>query len=109
MLPFLTLSMRAALAGALETLAGYRGEALYPGLTVEQTALLLLVMALRGRREGMERFMEDCQLIPAIKRYYDGQPAAPELVRRYDALQAALRGADGARVKAHLDARFFSV
>ena len=109
---FLTLNFDARLATCLSTLSKQRHTLLYPGLSVQQTALVHLALQLRGDIVRLQAFEGECQLGREIAKETEDAGGREEVDVRhaaYDAVHAEVAGQDWQTVQKYLEDRFFSI
>ena len=109
---FLTLNFNARLAGCLSTLSKQRHTLLYPGLSVQQTALIHLALQLRGDAVRLQAFEGECQLGRDIAKEAESGAGSEEMEVRhaaYDAIQAEVAGKEWRTVQRYVEDRFFPV
>ena len=85
---FLTLNFNARLASCLSTLSKLRHTLLYPGLTVQQSALIHLALQLRGDAVRLQAFEGECQLGREIAKEADDADGSEEVSMRHAACDA---------------------
>ncbi|MCJ1297143.1 hypothetical protein MMC34_008712 [Xylographa carneopallida] len=107
---FLLSNFDARLASCLSALSAQRHALLYPGLSVQQSALLHLALQLRGDAARLQAFEAECRLgreIAAETADANGAGSESERHATYDAIIAEVADADGARLEQYVERRFF--
>ena len=109
---FLTLNFNARLASCLSTLSKLRHTLLYPGLSVQQSALIHLALQLRGDAVRLQAFEGECQLGREIAKEADDADGNEEVSMRhaaYDAIRAEVTKQDWRDVQKYVEGRFFPI
>ena len=109
---FLTLNFNARLASCLSTLSMQRSTLLYPGLSVQQSALIHLALQLRGVATRLQTFESECRLGREIAKEVDDAGHSEEVEMRhaaYDAIHVEVEDRDWQTVQKYVESKFFSI
>ena len=108
---FLTVDLSPRLTTALTALAGRRHALLYPGLSIQQTALIWLALQLKGDLMRLAVFEAECELGREIAKEAEGGDSGAEKVdsrhAAYDAIQSEVDGKDWQSVQKYVQSKFF--